>query len=468
PEAIIRRVTPLVRRLAPVYLAGIRDPNASREALFQRSESFIADYHRRYQSCTTLAQVMPIFEQMIYTPFYTLIPELIPRIGVGYGPLLLLQRFFSRLAQEDPTVDPQMVLTLTRGLPHNVTTEMDLALWEAARRIRDDGEAQSVMQRGDPEELAQAYLAGTLPPVAQRALADFLDRYGARGLGEIDLGRPRWRENPTPVIQSVQSYMAIDNPDAAPDVVFRRGAQAAEQAIDALVATASRLRGPAAGWLVRKLAARVRAMAGLREYPKFTIIRLFGEGRAALLRAGEDLVQRGVLEQADDLVFLHLNELWTLALGAPGDWKRLVRARRAVYEREKRRQPIPRLLVSDGAAFYEGLGAEEAEGEGIIVGSPVSPGVVEGPVRVVFDPHHAQLQPGEILVCPGTDPAWTPLFLAAGGLITEVGGMMTHGSVVAREYGIPAVVGVDRATERLRTGQRIRLDGSRGRIELLD
>ncbi|MFZ1401916.1 MAG: PEP-utilizing enzyme, partial [Anaerolineae bacterium] len=115
--------------------------------------------------------------------------------------------------------------------------------------------------------------------------------------------------------------------------------------------------------------------------------------------------------------------------------------------------------------FYAGLGASNADGA--ITGSPVSPGVVEGVVHVVLDPRGAQLAPGEILVCPGTDPAWTPLFLAAGGLVMEVGGLMTHGSVVAREYGIPAVVGVHEATTRLKTGQRIRVDGSVGRVTVL-
>jgi pyruvate,water dikinase len=127
---------------------------------------------------------------------------------------------------------------------------------------------------------------------------------------------------------------------------------------------------------------------------------------------------------------------------------------------------VPRLLVSDGRAFYEGLGSQTDTAD-VITGSPVSPGVVEGVVHVVFDPHKSQLAPGEILVCPGTDPAWTPLFMAAGGLVTEVGGMMTHGSVVAREYGIPAVVGVHQATTRLKDGQRIRLDGTTGKIVIL-
>ena len=141
--------------------------------------------------------------------------------------------------------------------------------------------------------------------------------------------------------------------------------------------------------------------------------------------------------------------------------------RKAARELELRRRAVPRVLLGDGRTYFEGLGRHDA-GDGVITGSPVSPGVVEAPVRVVHDPAHADLKPGEVLVCAGTDPAWTPLFLTAGGLVTEVGGMMTHGSVVAREYGIPAVVGVHEATTRLRTGQRIALDGATGTIRVLE
>ena len=126
---------------------------------------------------------------------------------------------------------------------------------------------------------------------------------------------------------------------------------------------------------------------------------------------------------------------------------------------------MPRLLLSTGETFYDGL--SEA-GASDLVGDPVSPGVVEGTVRVVRDPRGVRLEPGEILVCPATDPGWTPLFLTAGALVMEIGGMVTHGSVVAREYGIPAIVGVHEATTRLHTGQRVRVDGTQGRVTLLD
>ena len=156
------------------------------------------------------------------------------------------------------------------------------------------------------------------------------------------------------------------------------------------------------------------------------------------------------------------------ACAAQAQWKALVAGRRAAYEREQRRRQSPRMMLGDGTTIYEGVGGVPEDASKLLVGDPVSPGQVEGRVRVVLSPYGAQLEPGEILVCPGTDPAWTPLFLAAGGLVMEVGGLMTHGSVVAREYGIPAVVGVGRATQRLQTGQRIRVDGSSGQITILE
>ena len=185
-----------------------------------------------------------------------------------------------------------------------------------------------------------------------------------------------------------------------------------------------------------------------------------------MLAAGQKLVEAGTLTEAGDVFFLHLWELKALGSGESRDWKALIAERRATYARELRRRRIPRIMLSDGTAFYDAPSTGDAANT--LSGSPVSAGVVEGTVRVVLDPHGVQLVPGEILVCPATDPAWTPLFLAAGGLVMEVGGMMTHGSVVAREYGIPAVVGVSQATTRLQTGQRVRVDGSSGLVTVLE
>jgi pyruvate,water dikinase len=206
-------------------------------------------------------------------------------------------------------------------------------------------------------------------------------------------------------------------------------------------------------------------MMGARETPKFTIIKAMGIIRAGLLASGADLVAAGILDSADDVCFLRLAELDRIWTQDATHLRPLVAARRAVDDRERRRAQLPRVILSDGRTFYEGLGSTVV---GDLSGSPVSPGVAEGRVRVVTDPAAESLNPGEILVCRATDPAWTPLFLAAAGLVTEVGGMMTHGSVVAREYGIPAVVGVHDATRRLATGQHVHLDGTSGIIQIIN
>ncbi len=362
----------------------------------------------------------------------------------------------------------QLALEITRGLPNNVTTEMDLALWEITRQIKSDEMATAQFEALDIAQLAEHYAAGQLAEAAQSAIDEFLETYGMRGLGEIDLGRKRFREDPTYIIEILLNYLKINDPASAPDVIFQQGNLAADEAIHQLqsiarVTFAGRLKSALIGYL----ALRVRALAGLRESPKFHIIQLMGIIRQGLLAYGQQLVDRGKLEFAADIGYFYYEDLELLANNPDQDWHELINQRKDRYSRELFRKQIPRLLLSDGRAFYEGVSSMESQA-GKLIGSPVSPGLVEGKARVVVDPIKSGLKPGEIMVCQGTDPAWTPLFLTAGGVIMEVGGMMTHGAIVAREYGIPAVVGVSQATEVLHSGQHIRLNGSSGEILLLD
>jgi pyruvate,water dikinase len=337
-----------------------------------------------------------------------------------------------------------------------------------ARTIRSDPPSWQIFKEAGASECAARYLAGALPPLLSQVIDRFLQRYGGRGLGEIDLGRMRWAEDPTHVFEMLASFLQIEDEALAPDVIFTRGAETARQAIDQL---AENVYKAPHGWLkaplVRFFAGRTRQLMGMRENPKFFAVRMLWIVRRELLKSGREFAAAGELERPDDLFYLSLAELKALASHQEQGWQGLVAGRRLAYQRELPRRQIPRLLLSDGRAFYEGLRTLDAASTAIR-GSPVSPGRAQGRVRVVLDPSQAHLQPGEILVCPGTDPSWTPLFLSAAGLVMEVGGMMTHGAVVAREYGIPAIVGVDRATTRLQTGQLIELDGSAGEIRLVD
>jgi rifampicin phosphotransferase len=463
--ALLRFLLPVLGRAA----INMHDPQKARATFQAYIESQLVHPNITGEDkYARLAQRLQFLQEQISTALYRLLPRFIPLLGPTVTSLNLLTRLAGD--EKEPQTDhgfSATALEVTRGLPNNVTTEMDLVLWRTANTIRQDEDSIRTFLDSDARTLTSQYLQGTLPDAAQTAIAEFMKRYGMRGLAEIDIGQLRWREEPTSVIQILKSYVQIPE-EMAPDALFEKGSKAAELAIENLAGQARRgFGGEIKEKILRALAERIRMLMGLRESPKFFIVRLMGIIREELLASGVEFASEGRIEKPEDLFFLHFHELQALANHDARDWKSLIAERRRVYDRENRRKQIPRVLASDGRAFYEGLGSETDTGD-VITGSPVSPGIAEGVVHVIFDPRGAQLTPGEILVCPGTDPAWTPLFMAASGLITEVGGMMTHGSVVAREYGIPAVVGVHQATTRLKDGQRIRIDGTAGKIMILE
>jgi rifampicin phosphotransferase len=397
----------------------------------------------------------------------------------GLGSLGLANRLLKGIATPD---ELQIVL---RALPHNPTTEMDLDLWALSRRVAADATAARHVSETAPEQLAQEYRTDTLPPTLQQGLAEFLYHYGHRGVAEIDLGLPRWREDPTHILgvlanylyipldnaasaatlrtsQADQKYLQLQDPTIAPDVQFRRGAQEAEAMVAELTQRATR-KGRLRGILVGFFLKRARAMVGLREMPKFCLVLMLAYMREVLQSVGKELAGAGRLESGEDIFFITLQEAHAALAGE--DMRDIVRERRAGYEHELHRRQVPRVLLSDGTEPSARTQAEESAGS-ILIGSPASSGVVTAKARVILDPTGARLEPGEILVAPSTDPGWTPLFLTAAGLVMEMGGAMSHGAVVAREYGIPAVVGVAGATEHITSGQHITVDGSAGTIIL--
>jgi pyruvate,water dikinase len=313
-----------------------------------------------------------------------------------------------------------------------------------------------------PAQLSDVFRSGTLPPPLQHDLTQFLSTYGHRSVNELDLGVPRWSEDPTYLFGVLAGYLQLRDPAKAPDRQFQRAAQEAEAMLTELTRRArraSRVRGLLVGFFQR----RARALGGLREMPRFALALLLAQARALLLPAGETLAQAGRLAHADDIFFLSLPEIHAALDGV--DFRSTVGERHALYDHERARRSVPLVLLSDGAT----PAAEPAAGDAIghlLRGIPASPGRATGSARVIFDPHAAQLAQGEILVTPSTDPGWTPLFLTAGGLVMETGGAMSHGAIVAREYGIPAAVGVAEATKRIQTGQSVTVDGSAGTVTI--
>jgi len=384
-------------------------------------------------------------------------PDVLPNVPPVFAAGLAANALAGKLLGDLATEDERRVAM--RALPHNPTTEMDLALWALVREARADPDIVEILRENLPERLAEDYRRGSLPPKLQTSLADFLRLYGHRGVAEIDLGLPRWSEDPTYLFGVLANYARLDDPQAAPDVRFGRATREAEEMVDELTRRAVR-EGRLRGALVRFLLIRARELSGLREMPKFCIVLLMARARELLWTVGEELAGAGRLQSAGDIFFLSVPEAWAALAGE--DLRPLVHERRAVYEHEVGRRHVPRLLLSDGTE--PAAAAQGTSTEGVLHGTPASGGMVTQKARVILDPAGASLEPGEILVAPSTDPGWTPLFLTAGGLVMEMGGPMSHGAIVAREYGIPAVVGVPDATELIETGRRITVDGSTGEV----
>ncbi|WP_432987643.1 rifamycin-inactivating phosphotransferase [Dactylosporangium sp. CA-233914] len=354
--------------------------------------------------------------------------------------------------------------TLTLSAPGNITSEMGLALLDVADVIRPYPDVvaflRDVGDEGFLDELPK--LAGGTE--AREAIEAYLDKYGMRCVGEIDITRPRWSERPSTLVPVILDNVRNFEPGAA-ERRFEQGQQEAEKKTqEVLERVRARPDGERKAGEVERMIERVRTFIGYREYPKYAIVSRYFVYKQALLAEAERLVRARVIRELEDVFFLTFQEFHDVVRTNRAD-DRLIRRRKDVFRSHQALTP-PRVLTSDGEAIA-GVYRRDDVPPGALVGLPVSAGTVEGRARVILDMAEADLEPGDILVTPHTDPSWTPLFVAIAGLVTEVGGLMTHGAVIAREYGLPAVVGVVDATRLIPDGQRIRLHGTGGYVEML-
>lgn len=354
--------------------------------------------------------------------------------------------------------------TLTLSAPDNVTSEMGLALLDVADVIRPHPEVVTFLQGVRDEDFLGEL--GRLPggAEAREAVEAFLDRYGMRCAGEIDITRPRWRERPTTLVPLILDNVRNIEPGAA-ERRFEEGRQKAQKKAAEVL---SRLRalpdGDRRADETRRMIDQVRAFIGYREYPKYGIISRYFLYKQALMTEARRLVRAGVLAAQEDVFYLTFQEFHQVSRSNQVD-DRLIQRRKDAFRSYHALTP-PRVLTSDGEALTGAYRRDDVPA-GALAGLPVSAGVVEGRARVILDMAQTDLETGDILVTTYTDPSWSPLFVGITGLVTEVGGLMTHGAVIAREYGLPAVVGVEQATRLIRDGQRIRVHATDGYVEIL-
>ena len=354
--------------------------------------------------------------------------------------------------------------TLTQSAPGNVTSEMGLALLDVADAIRPHPDVVAFLRHVEDENFLDKLPALEGGREARDAIQAFLGKYGMRCVGEIDITRPRWAERPTALVPLILSNIRNFEPGAG-NRRFEQGEQEARQKEQELL---TRLRalpdGERKADEVKRMIDRVRTFAGYREYPKYHMISRYWVYKQALLDDAERLVQAHVLRDREDIFYLTFAELHEVVRTNQAD-DQLIGQHKDAFRSYQALTP-PRVLTSDGEAVA-GTYRRGDVPAGALTGLPVSAGTVEGRARVILDMAEADLEAGDILVTAYTDPSWTPAFVAIKGLVTEVGGLMTHGAVIAREYGLPAVVGVEHATRLIRDGQQIRVHGTDGYIEIV-
>lgn len=354
--------------------------------------------------------------------------------------------------------------TLSQSVQNNITSEMGLALMEVADVIRPYEEVITYLQHVENDSFLDEFVQFKGGEKAREAIDAFLNKYGMRCSGEIDITKTRWSEKPTTIIPMILNNIR-DFEYGASKRKFEEGLQEALKKEEELVDRLQQLPdGKQKVEETKRMIRNIRNFIGYREYPKYGMINRYFIYKQALLKEAEQLVQSGVIHEVDDIYYLTFEELHEVVRTKKLSYD-LIHKQKNDYKLYEKLTP-PRIMTSDGE-IITGKYKRENLPVDAIAGLPVSSGLVEGRARVILNMEDANLEEGDILVTAFTDPGWTPLFVSIKGLVTEVGGLMTHGAVIAREYGLPAVVGVENATKLIKDGQRIRVHGTEGYIEVL-
>jgi len=353
---------------------------------------------------------------------------------------------------------------LSQSVSNNITSEMGLSLLDVADVIRPYEAVIEYLQQVKDDNFLDELIKFDGGKETRNAIDAFLDKYGMRCAGEIDITKTRWSEKPSILVPIILANIKNFEPGAG----TRKFVQGRQQALKKEQALLDRLKqlpdGEQKAKETKAMIDLLRNFVGYREYPKYGIVSRFFVYKQALLKEAKHLVEANVIPNIEDVYYLTFEEFREVVRTNKLD-DQLIGKRKEEHKLNEKLSP-PRVITSDGE-IVSGKYNHENLPAGAIAGLAVSSGVIEGRARVLLSMEDTNMEDGDILVTTFTDPSWTPLFVSIKGLITEVGGMMTHGAVIAREYGLPAIVGVENATQLIKDGQRIRMNGTAGYVEIL-
>ena len=396
-------------------------------------ENQIKSLEEKSKKLDTVEEKMEFIEQNIMAVFYFIPLQTLFYVINSFTYLKKAKKIVSKYLG-----DTTQLCNVEKSLPNNVTTEMGMELLIIAKKLDQSGE------RPSPE----------CPEIK-----NFLKRYGHRTYLEIDPGVPRWKENPEYIINLIQSYINDKSYDERIKKYYT-GKKEAEETIQDITMKLKEIGASRDARKVEKILTNYRKLFGTRELPKYIMIKGVSVFREILLEIAEELVEQHRLDNKQDIFFVNFKDI-----RSSKKLQNLVLQHQDAYQKELKRISVPRVVTSTGETIFS---SDEPENNNEFEGIPVSPGIIKGEVKILIHPEESnKLKKGDILITKATNPSWTPLFLKIGGLITEMGGPISHGSVIAREYGIPAIAGVYNATSRFKDGQLIRLNGETGKVEIL-
>ena len=431
---IIKHIAPALKLAYPMVknsLYGKMQPIKARDKAIAEWNQIVEEIKKEREVLTTIEDKLAFIEKHVGN--YTL---------EGFGILSYIAPSNDNVEKAEKIAgrylkDTSNFRLVEKSLPHNSTTEMGLALLEIAKKMDEQGRK---------------------PKIADEEIQSFLAKYGHRSIQEMDIGVPRWHEEPEYVISVIESYMENQNYQQGLNN-FYQGQREAEAAIDRIKQNLEQAGADKKAKQVEKLIRNYREIFGLREHSKFIQQEIYQIFRELLKEIGEALVSEGKLNDKMDVFWVRFHDILS------GEkLQAVVEANQAAQQRYENLF-APRILASTGESIFSAI----EEHENALTGVPVSAGVYEGKVKVIYSPKEGyKLEQGDILVTKATNPAWTPLFLNLGAIIMETGGPISHGAVVAREYGIPAVVAVGEATSKLKDGEIIRVNGETGSIQVLE
>jgi pyruvate,water dikinase len=447
----IRRRMPLsLLSLLPSVLSAYRDP----EGFVARFQSALPGHLRRHmllrRTCCTLqehAESLTGWLDFFNTDYG------IPMVVAAQ----LAQAGIKRMFRSDPEVPKDSLANLGASLPGNKTAEMGARMYELAL-------SENIRSAGTFEEFSAKLNSGTMDDAFRERWSRFMEEFGMRCVAEIDVATARPSESPALLFSQLKTMSLATGGKASSESLFEHAAEKRRSAHDVLAAAALRL-GDRKVRAFRRYYRVWTTLGGYREMPKHYIAMTVAAFRQIALRRADDLVLQGRLDRRDEVFNLTIVDIDEAEVNTALDLRQLARDRSAFIDRARKCRLLVRIVDSRGRVFHP-VASQGASGE--LLGVSISPGVVQGPVKILHTATEKPLLPGEILVARVTDPGWTPLFLNAAGIVLEIGGVLQHGAVVAREYGIPCVSGVTGATDLLKDGQLIEVDGSNGRVRLVE